>query len=150
MNPIGDVFKKAKWHLIGWLSTCNEFVGPSLQGFYLSWEGCMRRVSKDRKPIVGWVKPPLGSFKFNVDRAAFGKPGPAGIGGVLHDNRGRMVLDFSEFVAIMESNEAELRPIRRALGIWSTLGNGPLWVEGDSTNVISWASKWKTPPVETD
>lgn len=42
--------------------------------------------------IVAWVKPPLGSFKFNVDGAVVGKPGPAGIRGVLHNDRGRMVL----------------------------------------------------------
>lgn len=68
-----------------------------------------------------------------------------GIGGVLHDDRGRMVLTFSETVGIMESNEAELRAIRRALEVRSTFGNGNLCVESDPTNAISWLSSKKVP-----
>lgn len=37
-----------------------------------------------------------GFYKFNVNGAAMDKPGPPGIGRVAHDDRGRMVLVFSE------------------------------------------------------
>lgn len=39
--------------------------------------------------------PPLGVLKFNVDEAARGKPGPAGIG-VLCKNKGEVLFLFSK------------------------------------------------------
>lgn len=104
------------------------------EGFYLSWEGCMKGVSKGKKKVVKWVVPPLGSCKFNVDGEARGKPDPAGIGGVLHDDRGRMLTAFSESVGSMESNETEL------WAIWFGFMSGNLVIEGDSTNAIAWAN----------
>lgn len=46
---------------------------------------------------------------------------------------------------IMESNEAELRAIRRALQVWSRFGNGNLIAGSDSNNAISWANNRKSP-----
>lgn len=97
----------------------------------------MRGVSRAKKRLVNWIIPPLGFCKFNVDGTARGKPGPTGIGGVLHDDRGRMLATFSESVGLMESNEAELRAIRRALQIWSGFRSGNLVIESDSTDAIS-------------
>lgn len=42
MGSIGEVFVKAKWQLIGWLSICKEFTGLSPEDFYLSWVWCTR------------------------------------------------------------------------------------------------------------
>lgn len=84
--------------------------------------------------------------KFSVDGAAMGKPSPVGIGGVLHDDKGRMPLIFSKSVGVMESNESELRAIRRATHLWASLGNVNLIIEGDFANAIAWASGRKNPP----
>lgn len=77
IRTIGEVFKKAKRQLIGCLSVCKKFVGLPLEDFYLSGEGCMRGIGKDRKPKIKWLAPPQGSYKFNVDGAARAKFGPA-------------------------------------------------------------------------
>lgn len=57
------------------------------------------------KLTMRWSTPPKGSCKFNMDGATKSKPGPAGIGVMIHDDRGRMILAFSE-----------------PLGLWSRLG----------------------------
>jgi len=47
-------------------------------------------------------------LEWNVDGSSLGKPGPAGIGGVLSDHN-RMVLGLSSIPAgVKDSNEAEL------------------------------------------
>lgn len=93
---------------------------------------------KPSKPSVEWVK--------TGERHIQGQTGPTGIGGVLHDNKERMWLTFSESTWIMESNEAELRLIRRATHLWASLGYGNLIIENDSANAIAWASGGKYPP----
>ncbi|XVF66494.1 hypothetical protein PTKIN_Ptkin10aG0040200 [Pterospermum kingtungense] len=35
-----------------------------------------------------WKEPPQGYVKFNVDGSTIGKPGPAGIRGILRDHQG--------------------------------------------------------------
>ncbi|XVF26807.1 hypothetical protein REPUB_Repub14bG0050700 [Reevesia pubescens] len=44
------------------------------------------------RPLVLWLAPSLGSLKFNVDGSSLGKPGPAGIGGILRDDKGEIKL----------------------------------------------------------
>lgn len=34
--------------------------------------------------FISWQKPPLNYFKLNVEGSAFGNPGRAGVGGVVH------------------------------------------------------------------
>lgn len=86
------------------------------------------------------------SFKFNVDRVSRGKLGPAGIGGVLHDEEGEIKLFFSEPVGIKDSNEVEFPGIRKALELQNSFENGKLIIDSDSTNAIAWARGKKTPP----
>ncbi|XVE48611.1 hypothetical protein DITRI_Ditri01bG0015200 [Diplodiscus trichospermus] len=59
-----------------------------------------------------WLKPPAGSAKFNVDGSALGKPGPAGIGGVLRDHQGDELIRFSKSIGIADSNEAVVHVYR--------------------------------------
>ncbi|XVF56550.1 hypothetical protein PTKIN_Ptkin06aG0130000 [Pterospermum kingtungense] len=40
------------------------------------------------RKVQCWIPPPKGVVKFNVDGSAFGKPGPAGIGGVMRNHEG--------------------------------------------------------------
>jgi len=41
-----------------------------------------------------WQKPKSGCLKWNVDGSALGKPGTAGVGGVLRDHLGRFICAF--------------------------------------------------------
>ena len=44
-----------------------------------NWEACMVGRSFKKRKVMWWPPPPEGVFKFNVDRAARGKPRLAGI-----------------------------------------------------------------------
>lgn len=81
------------------------------------------------------VKPGEGFFKFNVDNTTKGKPCPTRIWGVLHDDKGRMLLIF--LVGVMESYKVELRAIKRVTHLWASLGYGNLIIEGDFANAIA-------------
>ncbi|XVE57145.1 hypothetical protein DITRI_Ditri04bG0068200 [Diplodiscus trichospermus] len=56
------------------------------------------------------------SLKINVDGSALGKPGLAGIGGVLRDHLSNVKAFFSKSIGISDSNHAELLAIREAEG----------------------------------
>ncbi|XVE77345.1 hypothetical protein DITRI_Ditri13aG0055200 [Diplodiscus trichospermus] len=49
------------------------------------------------RTLTEWIAPPFGALKFNVDGSARGKPGPAGIGGILRDHRGVAKVRFSTY-----------------------------------------------------
>lgn len=94
-----------------------------------------------------WDPPFSGGLKFNVDREARGKLGPAGIGAVLHNGDGMVLVMFSTHIGRMESNEAEVLAILEALQIFvSTSFQERFIAESDSLNAISWvSSRAKTP-----
>lgn len=83
-----------------------EFTRYFIEDFFISWEGCLRGGMRKVILKVSWMKPEAGFHKFNVDGAARGKPGPAG-GGILHDDKGRMILALLEFAWVIKSNEGE-------------------------------------------
>ncbi|EOX94670.1 Uncharacterized protein TCM_004284 [Theobroma cacao] len=59
------------------------------------------------KPVNKWTRPPLGSFKLNVDGSTFGKLGPIGIGGVIRDHDSFIKGVFSFPIGIEDSNFVE-------------------------------------------
>ncbi|XVE82081.1 hypothetical protein DITRI_Ditri15bG0118000 [Diplodiscus trichospermus] len=65
--------------------------------------------------VCSWVQPPSGVMKFNVDGSMVGKPGPAGIGGVLKDDKGNQKIVFSKSVGVTNSNEAEMLAVKHSL-----------------------------------
>ncbi|OMO63114.1 hypothetical protein COLO4_32709 [Corchorus olitorius] len=94
-------------------------------------------VLKKRNHFGSWSKPPPGSLKFNVDGSAFGKHGPAGIGGVLRDEEGNTLVVFSKSIGVADSNFAEVMAIREAFIIFSVskwCDSIMLIVESDSEN----------------
>lgn len=94
-----------------------------------------------------WDPPFLGALKFNVDREARRKPGPAGIGAVLHNGDGMVLVMFSKHVGRMESNEAEVLAILEALQMFVSASFQERFIaESNSLNAISWvSSRAKTP-----
>ncbi|KAK3231064.1 hypothetical protein Dsin_002945 [Dipteronia sinensis] len=73
----------------------------------------MWQLSKNRV-MVKEVPPMSDRLKFNVDGSAIGKPGPAGVGGVLRDSNGKVLCMFSLFVGNQDSNSAEVLAIEKA------------------------------------
>ena len=57
-------------------------------------------------------------MKFNVDGSSLGKPGLAGIGGVLKDNLTAVKVVFSKSIGVADSNVAELLAVRKAMHIF--------------------------------
>lgn len=77
--------------------------------------------------LKDWVPPREGVLKFNVDRAARGKLGLAGTGGVLWKSLGDVLAMFSKHVGIMESNELEVLAILEALQFFLPCSTGNWW-----------------------
>ena len=78
----------------------------------------MQKASKATKRSIVWESPPPKSMKFNVDRAARGKPKPAGIGGVLRDCNAAVKAIFSMSIGVADSNMAKLLTVREALNMF--------------------------------
>ena len=51
--------------------------------YFLIEKSCMGCGPVKVRRFILWSPPPISLFEFKVDGAARGKPGPAGIGGVL-------------------------------------------------------------------
>ncbi|XVF39216.1 hypothetical protein PTKIN_Ptkin01aG0017700 [Pterospermum kingtungense] len=94
-------------------------------------------------PRVSWVCPPAGHVKFNVDGASIGKPGSAGIGGVLCNHAGEELARFSKSVGIVDSNIAELLAIREAFLVFIDspfVSDNVLIIESDSKTAVNWVN----------
>ena len=87
--------------------------------------------------------PPFDSLKFNVDEFYKGKPGHAGIGGVLRDSSTTIKLVFSKAIGMADSNVVELFAIREALSVYVAsrwTSSRRLIIECDSSNVVKWVT----------
>ncbi|XVF71505.1 hypothetical protein PTKIN_Ptkin12aG0043200 [Pterospermum kingtungense] len=93
------------------------------------------------RTMVCWEKPQPGLLKFNVDGSSLGNPRPSGIGGLLRDHLGRVLISFSKPIGIADSNMAEVMAVREALALFVTsewVVNYPLILECDSQNTVCW------------
>ena len=106
------------------------------------------KVRKASKRTIVWDCPVPDYLKFNVDGSVRGKPGPAGIGGVLRDCNASVKAIFSKHIGEVDSNMAELLAVREALRLFVTTRwaySHKLIIESDSNNVV----KWMNNPSET-
>lgn len=55
------------------------------------------------------------SYKLNTDGGARGNPGPAGIGGVIHDANDTKIAEFKEFIGVGTNNSAEYKGLIQGL-----------------------------------
>ena len=95
---------------------------------------------KERR-IVLWYSPPFGVLEFNVDGASRGKPGLAGIGGVLRNCKGKVLIMFSKYVDVCDPDEADVLAIFEGLRLFLSRYGDTLIMESDSSNAIAWVSK---------
>ncbi|KAK2660971.1 hypothetical protein Ddye_007504 [Dipteronia dyeriana] len=75
--------------------------------------------------------------------SARGKPGPAGIGGVLRNSTGTIICLFSLFVGIQDSNTAEILAIHKACELCALnprLSGRKIQIVSDTMVAVSWAN----------
>ncbi|KAK3225729.1 hypothetical protein Dsin_005591 [Dipteronia sinensis] len=74
---------------------------------------CVEKARVKPLPNEEWF--PLGIYrlKFNMDSSSRGKPGHAGIGGVLRNSDGKIICLFSFYVGIEDSNMTEILTIHK-------------------------------------
>ncbi|KAK3198236.1 hypothetical protein Dsin_021651 [Dipteronia sinensis] len=86
-------------------------------------------------------------LKFNVISSVRGKPGPAGIGGVLRNSEGKILYLFSSYVGIEESNKTEILALHRAYELCaskdSLVGREIVFASHSKTD-ISWVSNFNS------
>ncbi|EOY22891.1 Uncharacterized protein TCM_014929 [Theobroma cacao] len=86
-------------------------------------------------------KPSADAVKFNVDGAANGSPSEAGIGSLLRNEKGEVLIKFSKAIGRGDSNLAKYLGIREAFILFSNsiwAHNHSLAIESDSRNAIRW------------
>ena len=150
-------FAVALWYIWKW--RCVKIFGSIEQlpmdiGDFLSrkFQETLRVLKKDIGPkhtshtmstphMVKWEAPPRGWRMLNTDGAARGTMGLAGAGGVLRDETGTWLIGFSEFLGHCSATMAELRAVLRGLQIAKEVATTKLWVQVDSTVIISMLSK---------
>ncbi|KAK8532153.1 hypothetical protein V6N12_053599 [Hibiscus sabdariffa] len=66
-----------------------------------------------------WKCPSTGVLKFNVDGAVAGAFGKAGIGGLLRDADGKILLMFSRSIGFIDSTSAEILALKEACSLFS-------------------------------
>ncbi|XP_077230145.1 uncharacterized protein LOC143863347 [Tasmannia lanceolata] len=105
-----------------------------------NWLPVVTEKKQRTKLLPRWCPPPKCWIKLNFDGSSSGNPGRAGIGGVLRDHLGNLIMHFSKPAEICDANEAEVSVLLFALQWYANHNLGPLIVEGDSSNTIAWAS----------
>lgn len=116
-------------------------------GDFATHIGCIKRWQKAKKcrPSVSWRLPQRGTIKWNTDGASKGNPGHAGIGGLLHDEKGKRLCSFSSYIGVAGASKAEFTALVKAVEI--TAQNGrcqgkEMLIECDSTTAVSWTTKF--------
>lgn len=96
---------------------------------------------------VRWHPPHFSWVKVNNDGLAKGNPGPAACGGVFRDSAGYFLGGFSLSLGHRTSFYAELHAVILAVELTHARGWQNLWLESDSSSVIScFASGSFSPP----
>lgn len=70
-----------------------------------------------QRVLPRWQPPLPGALKLNFDGSAFGNPGLAGVGGVLRNEDGSILLSFSGPAGFFSNNKAELLALKIGLHV---------------------------------
>lgn len=141
----GDLLPLIICRVSTWIKAKGLDIPYSFTDMLRSSEGLKRlSIATNPRKSVSWSSPPKGWIKWNVDGSSLGKPGKSGIGGVLRDPKGQVICTFSEPLGVLESNEAEVIAIRRALQLTAAVPGAErlkVIVETDSLNAFTWITK---------
>ncbi|KAK3170526.1 hypothetical protein Dsin_000142 [Dipteronia sinensis] len=105
---------------------------------------CVDSKKMKNNRIVDWKPPAFDNLKFNVYGSVVGKPGPAGVGGVLRDFNGKILCLFSYHMGILNSNVAELWAIKIAMDLCLSnpmITGRSISIVSDSKVAVSWVNE---------
>lgn len=88
-------------------------------------------------------------IKINVDRSLFAEPKYSGIGGLLRDHYGNLLLHFAKEVLIDSAILIEIHAIREGLLVAAAshwLPTSQFLIESDSANVVAWFKNSNSAP----
>ena len=147
---IKDIVFLVKLRSLFWIKALRKADLILEDKFWSDPSSCLLRgMIKRTRICTEWNHPLDNCLKFNVDGSAYGKPGPAGCGGILRNERGRILALFSGPLGILESNIAEVMAIKVVLGmfvrsIWK--GKFGLVIESDSMTAVRWCTDKESRP----
>ncbi|EOY20380.1 Uncharacterized protein TCM_046263 [Theobroma cacao] len=130
----------SQWAKAKWPAMCSSSV-------YLPCDPTCVSVLKEKlsaKSFCVWVRPPVGSLKFNVDGAAKDCPGLVGLGGMLRDCSRNVKLLFSKSLGIDDSNLSEIMTMKDAFvfffATFSWASSHSLIIELNSMSAVKWCN----------
>lgn len=93
------------------------------------------------RKVAEWTPPEEAVLRWNVNRAACGKPDLSGIGGALRNSNGVFLCMFLCPTKIKDSNDAQTHAILKALKLslsYHHTRRVPIIIGSDSYNTVSW------------
>ena len=133
-----------KFRIVWWFKHIGKGSNEAVELMLLNLKDlCVDQKKSKVSKIVDWIPPDLGYLKFNVDGSAKGKPGPAGMGGVLRNSYGKVLCLFSVHLGTLDSNIAELFAIKKAtelIAADSSLDGCEVLVVSDSKVAVGWVN----------
>ncbi|KAK0590390.1 hypothetical protein LWI29_026415 [Acer saccharum] len=104
-----------KFRIAWWFKHHGKDTSDPVTLLLLNIKDCCKDSKRAAAPkLESWIPPDLDHLKFNVDGAARGSPGPAGIGGVLRNLKGKVLCSFSSFQGHQYADYVEIVAILRA------------------------------------
>jgi ribonuclease HI len=76
------------------------------------------------------------NYLINIDAAAKGNPGPAGIGVKISDPEGNIIQECAEAIGVATNNQAEYRALLKALELAKALPAGEIKIYSDSELLV--------------
>uniref|UniRef100_A0A5K0W0Y7 RNase H type-1 domain-containing protein n=1 Tax=Nymphaea colorata TaxID=210225 RepID=A0A5K0W0Y7_9MAGN len=89
-----------------------------------------------RSVYLRWEKPSGNFVKLNYDGAVKDNPAKAGIGGIIRDHEGKVLLCFAEPIPFTTSIMAEMLAAKRGVGLACENDLSQLWMEGDAKTIV--------------
>ncbi|GMI85901.1 hypothetical protein like AT5G42905 [Hibiscus trionum] len=106
---------------------------------------------KRRDRLIGWLPPPEGFLKLNVDGAVRLEDSSSGIGGVLRDKDGTILFQFSRGCGQIPVAMAEFMAVKEGIAEFLNSGWGSrqrLVVEVDCKAVVDWVTQVAEPSAQ--
>ena len=111
-NQLG---KKVKHRVAMWASCLPYFKGISADSIIHNWKEVAFSCLLKHHISHRWIPPPVGVLKLNFDGSALGNLGLVGVGGVIRNDGGKILLSYYRPAGICSSNKAEILSLKIGL-----------------------------------